>query len=140
MNRVIFTILAIVFGAVNVSSQINFNAFISDDAETTTFINLSQHNSSDPYMLFYWKLGDGRERFAGNELEHFYDSPGIYHVTLIGITRNGLRDTLSKTFTIPLGLEFLTEEGEAKKKELAQDFSNLKDASVATTKKKDQNL
>lgn len=107
-------------------SQINFDAFISNDLETIKFVNLTKHNSSDPYMLFYWKLGDGVEMFAGKELDHVYEAPGVYEISLIGITKSGIRDTFIHSFKIPNDLKNISEESAKKKRNIAQALSNLK--------------
>ncbi|MFB6343946.1 PKD domain-containing protein [Saccharicrinis sp. FJH62] len=126
MHRLYLIIILSLIALLKVSGQINFNAFMYNDQETVKFINLTQHESSDPYMLFYWKLGDGNEGFAGSELIHFYEAAGMYKVTLIGIKKSGIRDTFQQEFKIPGGLELLSEETEIKKRSIAQDLSNLK--------------
>lgn len=127
MRYIYFALIALfIFASSNLSAQIDFKAYIGDDAETIKFINLTSHDSNNPYILFYWHMGDGIEQFAGNELIHYYEAPGEYKISLIGIAKNGVRDTLQRTLVIPDDLEFLTAEGERKQKNVAQNLTNLK--------------
>lgn len=140
MHKLYFTIILSLMGLFKVTGQINFSAFIYNDQETVKFINLTKHESSDPYMLFYWDMGDGSKKFAGNELIHYYEVSGNYEVTLIGIKKSGTRDTLKQEFKIPGDLELLSEEAEIQKSSVAQDLSNLKQVDIINEKKKETNL
>ncbi|MFB6318042.1 hypothetical protein [Saccharicrinis sp. FJH54] len=140
MHKLYLTIFFSLIGLFNAVGQINFNAYMYNDQETVKFINMTQHESEDPYMLFYWKTGDGIERFAGNELIHYYESAGLYEITLIGIKKSGERDTFRQELTIPGDLEFLSGEAEIQKKSVAQNLSNLKQLDLINEKKKESNL
>ena len=129
MRHIYLIFLMLTFFAIKGLSQISFDAYITNDLETIKFINLTKHSSSDPYMLFYWKLGDGVETFAGKELDHVYEAPGVYEISLIGITKAGIRDTFVQSFKIPDDLQNVSEESATKKRNIAQALSNLKQES-----------
>jgi hypothetical protein len=140
MHKFCLTIILFLMSLLKVNGQINFSAFAYNDQETVKFINLTKHESLDPYMLFYWDMGDGNKKFAGNELIHYYEVSGTYKITLIGIKKSGLRDTFKQEIKIPEDLEFLSEEAEIQKSNVAQDLSNLKQIDIQDEKKKETSL
>lgn len=126
MKHLFITIITLITCLANSAGQISFEAYLAEGNETVKFINHSSHNSTNPYMLFIWKLGDGVESFAGQELTHNYEGPGIYNVTLIGVTKTGERDTFIKRISIPHDLQYLTQDVASKQKEIAKSLANLK--------------
>ena len=126
MKHLLIAIITLLSFSALSFGQISFEAYLAEGNETVKFINHSSHNSSNPYMLFIWQLGDGAETFAGQELTHNYEGPGVYNVALIGSTKTGERDTFIKRISIPNDLQFLTQDLALKQKEIAKSLANLK--------------
>lgn len=78
-------------------ANFNFDTVCLNDS--TFFIDLSTL-SNDSITGWIWNFGDGTPANVNKNPSHLYATCGAFNTTLVAVSSNGCRDTISKTVTV----------------------------------------